>query len=584
MSLVLVLFSSFAVLLIAFRYYGAFLRKRFEISDDIVPPSESMRDGVDFVPTNPFVVFGHHFSSIAGAGPIVGPVIAGLYFGWLPALLWILIGSIFIGGVHDFGSLIASMRHKAGTVADVARHYMGKTAGRLFLLFILLALVYVIVVFLDLTADTFAKEGNVASSSLMFMGLALMLGLVLRRFAGFPMWAVLSLFVPLLFFCVWLGEVYPINEAPTLFGTEKSFWTAVLLVYCFLASVIPVWLLLQPRDFLSSFLLYAAILGAGIGLLVGALRPDIHLAIQWPAMVGKSELAGFGVAPIGFLFPVLFITIACGACSGFHSLVSSGTTARQVKSESQAFQIGYGAMLIEGFVAVIALMTVAFLVFSGDAFADKGNPVLVFARGVGTFLAALGLPAETGVHFATLAVSTFLLTTLDTCTRLTRYLVQDGLRMDNRRVGNRYLATTLAIGLPALLAFLKFTDATGNPLPLWKAIWPIFGASNQLLAGLALLAVTVWLKRVGRRFVFAAIPMVFMLAVTMVALGLMVYEHSFLKLGPDAPVLDMLGSIAAALFVLGCLIVATACKAFGLVPLNRESVVRADVSSPRISR
>jgi carbon starvation protein len=571
MSLVLVLFSSFAVLVIAFRFYGAFLRRRFEIADDIVPPSESMSDGVDFVPTSPFVVLGHHFSSIAGAGPIVGPVLAGLYFGWLPSLLWILIGSIFIGGVHDFGSLIASMRHKAGSIADVARNYMGRAAGRLFMLFILLALVYVIVVFLDLTAGTFAKEGNVASSSMMFMGLAVALGLVLRRAGGFPMWAVLSVFVPLLFLAVVLGEKYPIAAAPTLFGSTKFFWSAILLGYCFIASVIPVWLLLQPRDFLSSFLLYGAIIGAGVGLLIGAVRPDIHLAIQWPALVGKGELEAFGIAPIGYLFPVLFITIACGACSGFHSLVSSGTTARQVKSESDAFRVGYGAMLIEGFVAVIALMTVAFLVFRKESF---GSPIDVFANGVGQFLASMGLPTSTGTHFAYLAISTFLLTTLDTCTRLTRYLVQDALGMDNRRAANRYLATAIAIGLPAVLAFVEFKDAAGNPVPLWKAIWPIFGASNQLLAGLALLAVTVWLKRVGRRYLFVAVPMVFMLAVTMTALGFMVYEHSSWKLGPDAPPLDMIGGIGAALFVLGCLIAATAAKAFGLAPLNCESVTR----------
>lgn len=574
MSLVVVLFSSFLVLVIAYRFYGGFLRKRFEISDEFVPPSETMSDGVDFVPTSPFVVLGHHFSSIAGAGPIVGPVLAGLYFGWVPSLIWILIGSIFIGGVHDFGSLIASMRHKAGSIADVARHYMGKAAGRLFMLFILLALVYVIVVFLDLTADTFAKEGNVASSSLMFMGLAVALGLVLRRAGGFPMWAVLSIFLPLLVLAVVLGEIYPITSAPMLFGSTKFFWSAVLLGYCFIASVIPVWLLLQPRDFLSSFLLYGAIVGAGVGLLIGALRPDIHLAIQWPALVGKGDLEAFGIAPIGYLFPVLFITIACGACSGFHSLVSSGTTARQVKTETHAFRVGYGAMLIEGFVAVIALMTVAFLVFRKESF---GSPIDVFANGVGQFLVSFGLPATTGTHFAYLAISTFLLTTLDTCTRLTRYLVQDALGMDNRKTANRYVATALAIGLPAVLAFVEFKDATGNPVPIWKAIWPIFGASNQLLAGLALLAVTVWLKRVGRRYLFAAIPMVFMLGVTMTALAFMVYEHSALKLGPAAPFLDMLGMIALALFILGCLIASTAVKAFGLAPLNCESVSRANV-------
>jgi len=528
-----------------------------------------MKDGVDFVPTNPFVVMGHHFSSIAGAGPIVGPVLAGLYFGWAPALAWILLGSIFIGGVHDFGSLLASVRHKAGSVADVAKTYMGSWAGRLFLLFIWLALVYVVIVFLDLTAGTFEKKGTVATASLLFIGLAIALGLVMRR-AGLSMGKTLLIFLPLLFCAVWAGEVFPIKSSPTLFGSAKYFWTAVLLAYCFVASVIPVWILLQPRDFLSSFLLYGAIIGAVVGLVIGALSSD-SLSLSWKPFVSAEDVEGFGKAPLGLLFPFLFITIACGACSGFHSLVSSGTTARQVKTERHAFRVGYGAMLIEGFVAVIALMTVCVLAFEGASFQ---NPLAVFSMGVGKFLGALGIPESVGANFAALAVSTFLLTTLDTCTRLTRYIVQNVLGFDNEKASARYIATAIALAIPAGFAFMKFTDPAGNPIPLWKAIWPIFGASHQLLAGLALLTITVWMKRVGRSYLFVALPMVLMLSVTLVALFKMAVAQSWLTLDSAQP-FTMIGWISLALFVMGCVIGGLAVRALGLNPLNEEGAAVA---------
>ena len=566
MPLLSLILGSLVLLVLAYRIYGSFLTRQFEIEDANPVPSETMRDGIDFVPTNPFVVMGHHFSSIAGAGPIVGPVLAGLYFGWAPALAWILLGSIFIGGVHDFGSLLASVRHKAGSVADVARIYMGPWAGRLFLLFIWLALIYVVVVFLDLTAGTFAKEGTVATSSLLFIGLAIALGLTMRR-GGLPMGKTLLIFLPLLFCAVWAGEAFPLTASPQLFGSSKYFWSAVLLGYCFVASVIPVWILLQPRDFLSSFLLYGAIFGAVVGLVIGALGPG-SLALTWKPFVSAEEIESFGKAPIGLLFPFLFITIACGACSGFHSLVSSGTTARQVKTERHAFRVGYGAMLIEGFVAVIALMTVCVMVFEGASF---GNPLAVFSSGVGKFLGALGIPHSVGANFAALAVSTFLLTTLDTCTRLTRYIVQDVLRLPNGKAGSRYLATAIALVIPATLAFMEFTDGKGNPIPLWKAIWPIFGASNQLLAGLALLTITVWMKRVGRRYVFVGLPMVLMLSVTMVALCKMVIANSWLSNDSAAP-FTMIGWISAALFLMGLVIAGLAVRAFRLEPLNQEAV------------
>ncbi|MEZ4815922.1 MAG: carbon starvation protein A [Bdellovibrionota bacterium] len=560
MALLALLVGSALIFAFAYKYYGDFLKKAFGLSDKNKAPSYSMQDNVDFVPTNPFVVFGHHFSSIAGAGPIVGPVLAALYFGWLPALLWIILGSIFVGGVHDLGSLLASMRHKAGNVADVARDYMGSFAGKLFLVFIYLALLYVIIVFLDLTALTFTQEGNVATSSNLFILLAVVFGISTKLFKNFSLSKQLVVFLPLLLLGIAAGEWYPITGVPEFLGSQKFFWSAMLLIYCFVASITPVWALLQPRDFLSSFLLYGAILGGAIGIVLGVFQGNTALTAHWPAVVMESELKNIGIAPLGMIFPVLFITIACGACSGFHSLVSAGTTARQVKSESDAFKIGYGAMLIEGLVAVISLTTVIILSFQKESF---GSPLSVFANGIGNFLSSLGLSQSTGTHFAYLAISTFLLTTLDTCTRISRYIIQDIFSWDNAVSKNRIIATALAIAVPAIFAFMTLTDASGNPIPLWKAIWPIFGASNQLLAALALLAVTVWLKRTGRKYIFALVPMILMLLVTLSALALMFYEQGF----------NLLGGIALGLFILGLLILKESWKAFTLPQANHETVL-----------
>ena len=566
MTILGIAFGSLLLLLLGYRFYGRFLIRRFEIDDARQVPSQAQRDGVDFVPTPFFVVLGHHFSSIAGAGPIVGPVLAALFFGWGPSLVWILVGSVFVGGVHDLGALMASLRHRAVTVADVAKEYMNSLAGRLFLVFIWLALVYVIIVFLDLTASGFTQDGAVASSSLLFIVLAVVCGCSLRWFKP-KMRVVLLVFLPLLALCVYLGERYPIEEFPAalrIFETEKFNWSFLLLIYCFIAGVIPVWMLLQPRDFLSSFLLYAAVFGAAAGLAVGVFGGGGGLEARWPVFLAEPVQKGVP----GPLFPFLFITIACGACSGFHSLVSSGTTVRQVKSERAGFRVGYGSMLIEGFVAVIALLTVVILSVDG---ARDQHPVAVFSGGVGKFLATLGIPESTGRHFAFLAVSTFLLTTLDTCTRLTRYIVQDFLKMDNRKAMHRYAATAVALAIPAAFAFLSFHDAEGKAIPLWKMIWPIFGASNQLLAALALLAVTIWMKRVGRKYLFAAIPMVFMLTVTLSGLVMLAVNNG---------VNSLVGGISAVLAVLGVLIAYAAFQALGKPPLNCETpaVAREEAS------
>jgi carbon starvation protein len=337
-------------------------------------------------------------------------------------------------------------------------------------------------------------------------------------------------------------------------------WIWLLLIYCFVASVTPVWILLQPRDYLSSFLLYATVLGGGLGILVGTLSGGFP--VTWPALVSHRDPVFAEVAHLGPLFPILFITVACGACSGFHSIVSSGTTAKQLRCESDARRIGYGGMLVEGVVAIIALGTVVGLSFGAEAL--RSDPVGLYSAGIGRFFAALGVPMHYGTMLGLLALSTFLLTTLDTCTRLARYVLQEFLGWDNKVRRNRLAATAFTLVLPTFLVFLTYTTPTGQHVPVWRAIWPVFGATNQLLAGLALLAVTVWLKRTGRPWLFAGFPMVFMVTMTLSATVMLVRTPS-----TAAPV----RVISAFLFVLGLLMAVEAVRALRKPNVPPEKVV-----------
>jgi carbon starvation protein len=551
-----ILIAVIALFWIAYRVYGGWMSRVYGLDDRHLVPSEAQYDGVDHVPTKTQVLLGHHFSSIAGAGPIVGPILAGLFFGWLPALIWIIGGSILVGGVHDFGSTIASVRHKARSVAELAKQYITPRAYMLFLAFIWLALIYVIVVFMDLTAATFVdvemNGGGVAISAIIFVGLALALGyLSFRR--GMGIGTATLIFLPLLLLAIWVGDAISVDGGllPAIAGSEKKTWNLVLLLYCLIAAITPVWILLQPRDYLSSWLLYLSVLGAGVGLLIGGLTGAAAVSENWPALVRPGQVTALGIAPLGPLFPILFITVACGACSGFHSIVASGTTAKQIRCETDTRRVGYGAMLIEGVVAVIALAAVMILPFGGDAFGT--TPISIYAGGIGTFLAQFGIPHKFGAHFGLLALSTFLLTTLDTCTRLCRYIVQEALGWGKN--------DTLI--LPAILVFISYTDpVTGQTLPAWRAVWPVFGATNQLLAALALLAITVWLKRTGRTWGFAGAPMAFMLVMTMSALALLILQ--------EGPIIIRVISIA--LFVLGLMLAVEAARAFRLSELGPEPV------------
>ncbi len=524
--LAVVLFVSAAMFVLAFLIYGRFLDKRYDIDNQRPTPSHSDYDGIDRVPAHKAVLLGHHFSSIAGAGPVVGPIVAAVAFGWMPALVWIVVGAIFIGGVHDFSALMASVRHKARSIAEVAKDYMSPLAYKLFLAFIWLSIIYVLTVFTDLTATTFVEDGGVATSSILFMVLALGFGLAVYRIKVPVLWASL-VFVPLVFVSVWVGQQIPLLAAriPCITGDNPAkTWDIFLVIYCFIASTTPVWILLQPRDYLSSFLLYASVVGGFAGILFGGFDINYPMFTAWTA------------AGTGPLFPILFITIACGACSGFHAVVASGTSSKQLNNETDARTIGYGAMLIEGIVAVVALATVVIL-GKGDSLTSKA-PLVIYGQGMSKFLSVFGLPENMGFSFGLLALSTFILTTLDTATRLGRYIFEEFFNLKGTQW--RYLSTVATLALPTVFVLITLRDAAGNAMPAWKVIWPVFGATNQLLAGLVLLVGIIWLKRQGKRTFFMVVPMVFMNVMTFIALVLLLRQYKFSTIGVIAGVLLVL--------------------------------------------
>jgi len=483
-------------------FYGRYLARVFKLDNSRETPAHTMKDGVDYVPTKPIVLLGHHFASIAGAAPIIGPVTAAV-FGWIPVYLWIIFGGIFMGAVHDFSALVASVRHKAKSIGKVIEEQVGPFGKKLFLVFAWATLVLILAAFLVIVAKTFEAKPEVATASCLFILLALVFGVSIYRLkVNLAVGTVVG--VLLLFLCIYLGMQFPIQ-----LGTAG--WVWILMGYIFIASVVPVWVLLQPRDYLNSFLLYFLLIGAFFGILVT--NPVIRL----------EPYRGFS-QDIGYLFPILFVTVACGAISGFHSLVASGTTSKQLYRETDARPIGYGAMLIESLLAVIALIAAAAL--SQREYGDfmsggGGGPVALFANGVGGFMAKLGIPLDTAVSFAALTVSAFALTTLDTGTRLARFSFQEFFTPNEKDTGsrkwltNRFVGTLVSVGAGGGLAL------SGQ----WKAIWPLFGAANQLLAALALLAVTIWLRNKGTANWFVRYPMYFMYVMTNCALLLLLWKN-----------------------------------------------------------
>jgi carbon starvation protein len=412
----------------------------------------------------------------------------------------------------------------------VCKDYLSPLTYYSFLLFIWFALIYVIMVFLDLTATTFAPSiagltdpgiiearvhqgGNVASSSVQYILIALLFGFsVYKLKLSFKVASLI--FVPLVFIALWVGHLVPLNQdqIPAFLGSPKNTWSLVLLIYCFVASITPVWILLQPRDYLSSFLLMGCVGGGALGLVIGGFSGKVP--ILYESFRGYYN-TDFHLGP---LFPALFITIACGAISGFHSIVASGTTSKQLKNEGSAKPIAYGGMLVEGGLAVVALAAVMIL-----AEPSGQHPVAVFASGIGTFFSMFGFPQGAATTFGLLAVSTFLLTTLDTCTRLARFVFQELFQL--KGIVGRLLGTSASILIPALLVFKQIPGPGGTLMPVWKAIWPAFGATNQLLGALALLVVYAWLRHKGKKTLYVFLPMAFMCVTTLTALAMLAYNH-----------------------------------------------------------
>ncbi len=506
--IVLVVLVSMIVLAAGYFLYGRLAARLFRLDDTQVTPACAINDGADYVPAPAALLLGQHFSAIAAAGPIVGPILAGLWFGWLPALLWILLGSVFIGGIHDFASLIASVRHKASSMGEVVRQHMSPTSQRLFLVFVWFALVYVIIAFTDVTAQTFtavAREEafgpGVAVSSLLYLLLGLLMGLILRK-TRLGLKTVTCIFIPAVLLVVWLGTRLPPSVVQALMRVPVKGWEVVLLVYCFVASLVPMWLLLQPRGYLGGWFLYLTIAVGLLGALFGG------YAVQYPAL----NLDGFKSLANGRpLIPVLFITVACGACSGFHGIVTGGTTSKQIRRESDTRVVGYGSMVLEALVAVLALATVMMLA-KGDALL-KSDPNFIYASGLARYMGLIGINFSVALAFALLAFSTFVYDTLDVSTRLARYILQELLGW--KSFAGSVVATAITLLLP--LAFLMVAREKA-----YLDAWPVFGASNQLLASLILLAISVWSARTGRAVWISAIPMVFMLFMTVWALLLQV--------------------------------------------------------------
>lgn len=531
MSLLGVLVPSAIVLAVAYRVYGAILARLFRLDDNAATPAVTLRNNVDYEPIPPRFLMGQHFSAIAAAGPIVGPILAGIAFGWLPALLWILLGSIFVGGVHDFSALVASVRHQARSIADVVREHMSRRSYLLFLSFVWIALIYIVVAFTDITASSFVGHqslengeavsgGGIATSSLLYLALPILMGLCMR-FLKMPLWLATVVFLPLVGLAIWAGQAFPFDLGRAI-GTShlnaQKLWGVSLLLYCIGAAMLPMWVLLQPRGHLGGCFLYAALAGAAIGLVASDRLVAGDATVRYPA------LTPWNASGKGGLVPMLFITIACGACSGFHSLIASGTTSKQLRRESDARPIGYGTMLLEAMVAVVSLCCV--MVLAADDGRLSQPPNFIYALGIARFLKILGIPTALGVSFALMAFTTFVYDTLDVCTRLGRYIIQELTGLTGQ--AGAWLGTLLTAGVPMVFILRPQADATGAAVPVWKTFWSLFGASNQLLAALTLLAVTVWLWRTRREtwvWLVTGLPTAFMYAMSTWALARITLPH-----------------------------------------------------------
>ena len=519
MTALLIIIAAVALLVIGYIFYGSWLAKQWGIDPAKKTPAHEKTDGVDYVPAKPAVLMGHHFSSIAGAGPINGPIQAAV-FGWVPVFLWCVVGGIFFGGLQDFGSLFASIRNDGKSVGEIIKQSMGTKAKKLFIIFALLVLILVIASFVNVVAGTFFSaagsfgfvtnpNGNqtTAMISLLFIVLAIVYGILTNKCGLKTLPATIIGIVGIV-----LVTILGLNVG---FAMSRTAWIIFIGIYIAVASLVPVWILLQPRDYLSSFLLYAMIALALVGIVSSPITGNATFTI--PAFTGwKTSL--------GTMFPALFITVACGACSGFHSLISTGTSSKQLDNEKNAKAIGYGSMLIESALGIISLIAVG-MVFEKYKTGAFGSPSAAFGAGLATLFGAEGSGAYNTIYaLLTLAVSVFALTSLDTGTRLSRFMFSELFLKDGeatwkdangvRKVlAHPLFGTTLMVLIGCILGGLKLS-----------AIWGLFGAANQLLAGIALMAVAAWLGNAGKNNKMFFIPMIFMLAATLTSLILTIVK------------------------------------------------------------
>ncbi len=560
MNGILLLLGTTALFAAAYFLYGRLIERVLGVDPSRKTPAFERGDGVDYVPAHPAVLFGHHFASIAGAGPIVGPI-AAAYFGWGAVVAWVVLGCIFIGAVHDMVSLWLSVRHEGRSIASVIETVLGRPGKLLFLLFCWSTLVLVCAEFTRQVALTFVRSPEVATASLLFIALAVVFGVATNRFKV-PLLPATLVFVPVMFACIWVGTKCPLDLVARLglsAAGAQTAWTLVLLAYCFLASTLPVWLLLQPRDYLNSYLLYAMMALGFLGVFAAAPAVNLDAFVGWHAPNAKG-------APMP-LFPFLFITIACGACSGFHSLVASGTTAKQLASERHVRPVAYGGMLLEGVLAILSLLAVGTFA-QPDLLAKLGteSAVGLFAGGLASFCARLGIPEKSGAIFMSLAVSAFLMTSVDTATRLARFTWQElftGAQGRTRPpnpftspISNMYVATGLVVALVALLLL-------GNPEAA-KNLWNVFASANQLLAGLTLFTASLWLYKNRKAWWITLFPMLFMLAVS--SAGLWLLCTGSWKAGNPT-----LGVVTAVLLALAAVLVLLAVVRFGQARSERRA-------------
>ena len=518
MSALLILLVAIVLLGLGYVFYGGWLAKQWGVDPNRETPAHTSYDGKDFVPANPAVLMGHHFSSIAGAGPINGPILASV-FGWVPVFLWCVLGGIFFGAMHDFGALFASIRHNGGSIGEVIKDSMGIKAQRLFIIFALAVLILVIASFTAVVAGTFvsvdtsaanyAANGSTAMTSILFIVIAAIFGFfVYRKNAKIGPATVIGILG--IAAIVFLGQFIGLHF-------NRTFWVLFIWAYVIIASLLPVWILLQPRDYLSSFLLYGMMALAFIAIIGGS--------FTGAAVV---EIPAVNNAKVSTLFPTLFITVACGACSGFHSLISSGTSSKQINNEKDAQVIGYGSMIIESVLGVISLIAVG-VVFSRSTYgggADFTAPPAAFAGGIATMFASFAGEKSYAViyNLFTLAVSVFALTSLDSATRLCRYLFAELLTPEGKTREDLTGAAKF-FSTPIVSTLIMVVIGCGMGFLGLSQIWGVFGAANQLLAGIAMLAVCTWLGKVGKNNKMFYFPMCFMLVATITSLVMTIIKE-----------------------------------------------------------